>query len=103
MADNGLANGATFLSLDVEGSEELVLSTVQPGAFRVIMVETDGSDLAKEERVRNRILSDGMHFEPVLTRQLVNSSHVYARRGLAAYPLPDSWYQQARPGFPGRF
>ena len=41
MATNGLAGGATFLSLDVEGAEELVISTVLPSAFAIIMVELD--------------------------------------------------------------
>lgn len=101
MVANGLADGATFLSLDVEGSEEMVLSTVQPSAFRIIMVETTGYDPAKEERIRKRILSYGFHVEPVLTRQMSNSSHVYARHGVAAHPLPNNWYRNV-PTFAGR-
>lgn len=41
MRDNGMASGATFLSLDVEGAEELVLRTVDPAVFQYIMVETE--------------------------------------------------------------
>lgn len=96
MADNGLADGATFLSLDVEGSEELVLSTVRPSAFHIIMVETDATELAKDQRVERRILDDGLRLQPMLTRQIYNSSHVYTRPSVIVYPLPDKWTKPGR-------
>ena len=101
MEANGLGDGATFLSLDVEGSEELVLSTVRPSAFQIIMVELDGSDPAKDERVERRILADGFSLEPTLTRQISNSSRVYTRASVMPRPLPDKWYRQGR--FASRF
>tara|TARA_B110001452_G_scaffold190665_1_gene160849 strand:- start:2130 stop:3287 length:1158 start_codon:yes stop_codon:yes gene_type:complete len=57
MRAHGLQHGATFLSLDVEGAEAKVLQTVNPAAFAVAMVEMDGSNGEKDERVR-RLLND---------------------------------------------
>ena len=36
MQDNGLPSAAEFLSLDVQGAEELVLRAVDPAVFKVI-------------------------------------------------------------------
>ena len=41
---------ATLLSLDVGGAEAKVLSTVDPGRFDVVLVESDGSNPEGEER-----------------------------------------------------
>lgn len=62
MVDAGLSKGATFLSLDVEGAEELVLRTVDPAAFEFLMVETeaDVSDKQTMEAVRRRIRQAGL-------------------------------------------
>ena len=100
LADNDLKDGATFLSLDVEGAEELVLSTIRPSMFKVIMVETDASDKGKDERVRQLLRDAGMRFQQTLTRQIWNSSAVFIRDDVKAYPLPQNWTMQAR--LPGR-
>ena len=39
MAEAGFARGATFLSLDVEGAEGVVLATVDPSSFDVALIE----------------------------------------------------------------
>ena len=59
MADAGLPN-ATFLSLDVEGAEEIVARTFDAARFKVIMVEADGGDPAKDAAVRHIFESSGM-------------------------------------------
>ena len=91
--------GATFLSLDVEGAEELVLSTARPSAFKLIMVELDGTNLTKDENVRKHILSDGnMRVLPTLTSHIKNSNEVFARYDVREYPLPATWRTVARLG-----
>lgn len=50
MQDNGLSR-AEFLSLDVQGAEEVVLRAVNPSVFKLIMVEMDRSDKKKEQRI----------------------------------------------------
>ena len=63
----GLASGgADFLSLDVEGSEELVLRSALPGAFKAVLVETDGANPKKEAAVRSLLEAAGH----VLVREL---------------------------------
>lgn len=100
---DGAHHGATFLSLDVEGAEELVMSTVRPSSFKVIMAELDGTDAAKDERTRQRIIGDGFRIEATLTRQLANSSTVFVRHDVTSYPLPESgWYRVARNDMPER-
>lgn len=76
---------ATFLSLDVEGAEATVLATVRPSAFKVIMVELDGSDQAKDTLAEQIILRDGLRYAPELP---VSGSRVYLRKDVAAFPLP---------------
>jgi FkbM family methyltransferase len=56
----GRPSTATFLSLDVEGAEEAVLATIDPAAFKLILVECDGTSDAKDARVHRRILASGM-------------------------------------------
>ena len=60
MQDNGLPSGAEFLSLDVQGAEELVLSAVDPAVFKVVMVEMDGFDKAKDSRVHSLLHKAGL-------------------------------------------
>ena len=98
LAENHLKAGATFLSLDVEGAEELVLSTVQPSVFKVIIVETDGSDRGKEERIKQRIIGDGFRFQQTLSDHISNSSAVFIRHDVKPYPLPQTWFKGARLG-----
>lgn len=80
MASAGL-RGATFLSLDVEGAEELVVSTIDPLDFAVVMVEMDGTDAAKDERVHALLLSAGLSYS---RRLAVRFSRVYLRPRRAA-------------------
>jgi len=61
MKDEAGWRRATFLSLDVEGAEELVLRTVRPDAFDVILVEMDGVDPNKDARVERAILDAGLN------------------------------------------
>jgi len=70
MARAGLARGATFLSLDVEGSEALVLETAGDlAAFRVIAVELDGADPRKDERVHGMLLAASLEVDPKTIRR----------------------------------
>ena len=80
MQDNGLPSGAEFLSLDVQGAEELVLRAVDPAAFKVIMVEMDGFDKAKESRIHSLILNAGL--KQANTSFRVPYSRVYTARSL---------------------
>ena len=59
LADAGYS-GADFLSLDVEGAEERVFATVNPLSVAVVMVESDGLDAAKDNRVLERGLQAGL-------------------------------------------
>ena len=81
MQDNGLPSGAEFLSLDVQGAEELVLRAVDPAVFKVIMVEMDGFDKAKESRIHSLILNAGLKQANASFR--VPYSRVYTARSLS--------------------
>ena len=59
MASAGLARGAHFLSLDVEGAEEMVLSTVDPAIFSVVLIEMSGVNPGKDARTHNMLLRSG--------------------------------------------
>lgn len=80
MQDNGLPSGAEFLSLDVQGAEELVLRAVDPAVFKVIMVEMDGFDKAKEMRIHSLLLKVGLKQANKSFR--VPYSRVYTARNL---------------------
>jgi len=66
---------ATFLSLDVEGAEELVLQTVDPGAFDIILVEQDGLNPQRDAAVTASIRSAGLQR---VTSHSVTNSGVFA-------------------------
>jgi len=51
---------ATFLSLDVEGAEWMVINTVDPMLFDIIFVEADGNDKDKDLKVKRYILEAGL-------------------------------------------
>ena len=51
---------AAFLSLDVEGAEHKVITTVEPKAFRAILVEMDGHDPRKDYEVHRTIIQAGL-------------------------------------------
>ena len=67
MREHGLAAGATFLSLDVEGAEALVLDTVDPAAFKVALIEFDGTNKSKDARVHEQMTRAGMRMARDLT------------------------------------
>ena len=49
-----------FLSLDVEGAEFDVISTVDPARFDVVLVELDRRDNDKDQKVRARLTGAGL-------------------------------------------
>ena len=53
-------NSIDFLSLDVEGAEEIVLRTADPSMFGLVMVEADATDKAKDARVVDYGLAGGL-------------------------------------------
>ena len=81
MTASGLKS-ATFLSLDVEGSEEVVLNTVDPARFMMILVEMNNGAEEKNERVRAQLKRAGMQVQPVLTKMIGNSD-VFIRNDVA--------------------
>jgi FkbM family methyltransferase len=62
MQEHGVGHGVTFLSLDVEGAEEIVLGTVDPALFKAVFVEVDGTNVTKDHAVHRRLLDAGLHF-----------------------------------------
>ena len=80
MHENGLASGAELLSLDVQGAEELVLRSVDPAVFKVVVVEMDGFDRARESRIHSLILGAGL--KPANASFRVRYSRVYTAKGL---------------------
>ena len=96
----GLRDGADYLSLDVEGAEELVLSTVNPALFRVVQVENTGScrrsltncragmplELReKNDRVRARLERAGLKYQMSLL-----GDDVYLRNDTSYSPVDSS-------------
>jgi len=80
---------ANFLSLDVEGAEAVVLSTVDPAGFDIIMVETgmgqsDGI-AAKDAEVDRTITAAGLVRAP--TPLNVAASRVYVKPPARALPF----------------
>ena len=75
-------DGADLLSLDVEGSEDSVLATVRPAAFRVTLVEDNG---ASEVAVRRMLADGGLHPARMLR---VMFSSVWVRPGVAELRVP---------------
>ena len=59
-----LPHNITFLSLDVQGAEEKVLKTINSARFKVVLVEMDGHDAAKDMRVHQRLTRAGMRVVP---------------------------------------
>jgi FkbM family methyltransferase len=80
MQENGLPSGAELLSLDVQGAEELVLRSVDPAVFKVIVVEMDGFDKERERRIHSLILNAGLKQANASFR--VQYSRVYTARSL---------------------
>jgi hypothetical protein len=85
MADAGMGDGATLLSLDVEGAEDVVLANVDPRLFAIVVVEQDHLNPAKNARVRKRLENAGLVKHDL--GAYVHSSDIYMRE-MAALPRP---------------
>ena len=83
-ADGG--SGWDFLSLDVEGAEELVLQGVDASLFKVVLVEADGHDPAKDARVEAMLLGVGLRRAALLKTY---KSRAYVGRGVDELPIRD--------------
>jgi hypothetical protein len=81
LSDYGLT-GADFLSLDVEGAEDKVLSTVSPDAFQLIMVETNSRSTLK---IAKLMRAASMQQARNVT---VPFSDVWLRPGVEELPVP---------------
>ena len=69
-----------LLSLDVEGAEALVLSTISPlTRIKAVVVELDGTDRAKDEKARKLLRDAGMRRAETLK---VANSEVFLREGV---------------------
>lgn len=83
---------ANFLSLDVEGAEAVVLATVDPAAFDIIMVETGMGDRdsasERDVKVHQQITDAGLHLAPAPLA--VPNSRVYLKPHIIAHPIRDT-------------
>jgi FkbM family methyltransferase len=67
-----------FLSLDVEGAEDVVMQTADPKHFQLVLVELDGLHPPKDDRVRRMLMAGGLrksalkagHLNEVYMREL---------------------------------
>ena len=78
MTEAGLAR-ANFLSLDVEGAEPIVLGTVDPSRFDVVVVERDEHDPHKNRAVEAALNKGGLRWVHSLK---VQGSRVFVREYL---------------------
>ena len=67
-----------LLSLDVEGAEALVLSTVSTAMFKAVLIELDGTDKNKDEQARKLLHAGGLRQAKHLR---VTNSEVFLREG----------------------
>lgn len=81
LSDYGLT-GADFPSLDVEGAEDKVLSTVSPDAFQLIMVETNSRSTLK---IAKLMRAASMQQASNVT---VPFSDIWLRPGVEELPVP---------------
>lgn len=79
-------DAAHFLSLDVEGSEERVLETVDPACFAVVLVEMDGLDPRRDARVHATLTQAGLVYQKNLG---VKNGGVYLRPNKLLLTRPD--------------
>lgn len=85
---------ATLLSLDVEGAEDLVLGTVSPSAFQVILVESDGFDRSREQRVHSIITAAGLQLQDTANGLKVPRSRVYLQPTVHPVPLRNVSFEE---------
>ena len=62
LADANLTQ-PTFLSLDVEGAEEIVARTFHPSTFKAILVEADNTEPKKDDNVRALFAQGGLRMQ----------------------------------------
>ena len=77
LSDHGLL-APDFLSLDVEGAEEIVLSTVDPSVFKVIAIEWSG-DAKRLRRIHNRLQGAGLRWERTPNVGKLTGNRLYLR------------------------
>ena len=82
----GFPCGVDFFSLDVEGAEEIVMRTVDPRIFKVLMVEK-GVDKEVDQRIIRLMEGAGFSRSPNVT---VAGSHVFLRRDVLS-TLRSGW------------
>ena len=73
-----------FLSLDVEGAEELALRGADPQRFKLVMVELDGTNPQKDERARELLVRAGLRRARSL---VVPHSEVWVHGDVREVPL----------------
>lgn len=81
----GTGDGVSFFSLDVEGAEELVLSTIDPAIFQMILIETHNLSPATNSRIAERLKQHGRLIPSTSVR--VKASTVFLREGLRGVPI----------------
>ena len=86
---------ANFLSLDVEGAEAMVLSSVDPAVFRVIMVETQAHSANELKRIDNLILREGSRMRRARTLWVPKST-LYVRDDVLEVPVGHSLVRSMR-------
>eukprot|EP00316_Scyphosphaera_apsteinii_P002089 CAMPEP_0119298412 /NCGR_PEP_ID=MMETSP1333-20130426/596_1 /TAXON_ID=418940 /ORGANISM="Scyphosphaera apsteinii, Strain RCC1455" /LENGTH=287 /DNA_ID=CAMNT_0007299515 /DNA_START=132 /DNA_END=995 /DNA_ORIENTATION=+ len=87
---------ADFLSLDVEGAEELVISTVDPALFKVIVVELDGRNRSKDDNVKARLHAAGFRQERTNGEgQFIGPNSLFVREDVAYFSPPASYKYKA--------
>ena len=82
---------ADLLSLDVQGAEDIALSTCDPAVFRVVVVEVNGGSSSKtpdekDERVRRRLLGAGLRLASRALQPF--GSEVWLARDVVEVPVP---------------
>ena len=94
----GLRERIDLLSLDVQGSEERVLKTVNPARFNVVLVELDSHDRQKDELVRHLLLNASFERAKGIPRLWTDEVwiHTSVRHLVAPYVNKRQWIEVAR-------
>lgn len=97
MPDEVRGREIDFLSLDVEGLEEMVLSTIDPTRFKVIVMESQKLKRSALDRIRRRMAQRGMLEVPGLR---VHNSKVFAHANFSVVVVPNVRYWPPPPKMP---
>ena len=83
-----------FLSLDVEGFEEVALGTVDPSRFKLILVEIQNLKKPTVERIRQRMVRHGMEevWADALHGIRIPGSLVFVHANFTVVPVPGVRY-----------